>query len=72
MIELNPDPAQNFLGRSNPAQQEMATLVGISEAYFSQLMNWDRSPSAKLRGRFQEVVGVTDFDQLFIMQDPYE
>ena len=61
MIELNPDPAQNFLGRSNPAQQEMAILVGIPETYFSQLMNWDRSPSARLHGRIQEIVGAKDF-----------
>ena len=69
-IKLNSDLLQEFLDRSNLTQKDMASLVGISEAYFSQLMNGDRSPSAKLRRRFQEVVGLTDFDRLFTMEDP--
>lgn len=68
-IKLNPVPVQNYLDRSNLSQKDMACLVEISEAYFSQLMNGDRSPSAKLRGRFLHVMGVTDFDQLFFMED---
>ena len=68
-IKLNPGPVQDFLDRSNLTQKDMACLVGISEAYFSQLMNGDRSPSAKVRSRFQEVMGVDDFDLLFIVEE---
>ena len=68
-IKLNPVPVQDFLDRSNLTQKDMAYLVGISEAYFSQLMNGDRSPSAKVRSRFQQVMGVDDFDLLFIVDE---
>ena len=68
-IKLNPVPVQNFLDRSNLTQKNMACKVGISEAYFSQLMNGDRSPSAKVRSRFQQVMGVEDFDVLFVVEE---
>ena len=68
-ITLNPVPVQDFLDRSNLTQKDMAYLVGISEAYFSQLMNGDRSPSARVRGRIQQVMGVDDFDLLFIVEE---
>ena len=71
-IMLNPVPVQDFLDRSNLTQKDMACLVGISEAYFSQLMNGDRSPSARVRSRFQQVMGVDDFDQLFIVEPAEE
>ena len=68
IIKLNPGPVQDFMDRSNLAQKDMACLVGISEAYFSQLMNGDRSPSAKVRSRLQQVMGVDDFDLLFAVE----
>ena len=68
-IKLNPVPVQNFLDRSNLSQKDMACLVEISEAYFSQLMNGDRSPSARVRSRIQRVMGVENFDALFLMGD---
>ena len=68
-IKLNPVPVQDFLDRSNLTQKDMACLVEISEAYFSQLMNGDRSPSASVRSRFQRVMGVDDFDALFIVEE---
>ncbi len=68
-IKLKPAPVQDFMDRSNLAQKAMACLIEISEAYFSQLMNGDRSPSAKVRGRLQQVMGVEDFDALFIVEE---
>ena len=68
-IKLKPAPVQDFMDRSNLTQKDMAYLVGISEAYFSQLMNGDRSPSAKVRVRLQQVMGVDDFDTLFIVEE---
>ena len=67
-IRLNPVPVQDFLDRSNLTQKDMASLIEISEAYFSQLMNGDRSPSAKVRDRLQQVMGVDDFDPLFLAE----
>ena len=67
-IKVNPVSVQDFLDRSNLTQKDMACLVEISAAYFSQLMNGDQSPSAKVRGRLQQVMGVANFDQLFIVE----
>ena len=68
-IKLNPVRVQEFLDRSNITQKDMARLAGISPAYFSQLMNGDRCPSARVRSSLQEVMGVKDFDHLFIVED---
>ena len=67
-IKLNPVPVQHFPDRSNLTRKDVANLVGISEAYFSQLMNGERNPYANIRSRFQEVMGVHDFDRLFIVE----
>ena len=67
-IQLNPVPVQDFLDRSNLTQKDMACLVGISEAYFSQLMNRERSSSARVRNRFQQIMGTDDFDGLFMVE----
>ena len=71
-IKLKPVPVQDYLARNNMTQKQMADLVGISGAYFSQLMNGDRSPSARVRTSFQQVMGADDFDVLFYVEDPDE
>ena len=50
----------------------MAELIGISEAYFSQIMNGDRSPSAKVRAGLQRTMEVDDFDALFYVVEEDE
>lgn len=66
---LRPAPVQAFLTRSNITRREMAHLVGISPAYFSQLMSGERNPSEKVRAGLQQVMGVEDFDELFYVED---
>ena len=70
--KLNPVPVQDFMDRNNLTQKQMAELLGISEAYFSQIMNGDRSPSAKVRAGLQRVMGVNDFDKLFYVEEDDE
>ena len=70
--KLRPVPVQDFMDRNNMTQKRMAELLGISEAYFSQIMNGDRSPSAKVRAGLQKVMGVEDFDELFFVEDDEE
>ena len=67
--KLKPVPVQDFLDRNNMTQKQMADLCGISEAYFSQLMNGDRSASARVRADLQRVMGVEDFDALFYVEE---
>ena len=54
------------------SQNELARLCGLSSGYFSQLMNGIKSPSPKVRRKLQRVLGVTDFDRLFIIEWPDE
>lgn len=58
-----------LLDRLDMSQNELARRCGISRGYMSQLMRWERSPSAQLRRRLQEVLGVADFHILFIIQE---
>lgn len=63
--KLKPVPVQDFMDRNNRTQRQMADLIGISDAYFSQILNGDRSPSARVRAGLQRVMGVEDIDELF-------
>ena len=57
-----------LLNRLNMTQNQMAELAGISAGHLSQLMSGTRRPSADLRRRLMEVLGVTRFDDLFILE----
>ena len=70
--KLRPVPVQDFMDRNNMTQKQMAELLGISDAYFSQIMNGDRSPSARVRASLQQVMGVSDFDELFFVEEDDE
>ena len=50
------------------SQKELARRSGVSEGYLSQLMRGERSPLARLGWRLLQVLGVDDFDTLFIFE----
>ena len=54
-----------LLGRS---QNWLAREVGISPGYLSMLVNEGRAPSGRIRRRMQQVLGVSDFDELFTLE----
>ena len=68
-VELNPHRVWAILNRSNMTQNELARLVGTSSSYLSQLMSGKRCPSAAFRKKLMGALGVTDFDDLFIMEE---
>ena len=67
-VKLNPNAVWELLNRLNMTQNGLATLAGISSGYLSQLMTGTRCPSAETRKRLQGVLGVTRFDDLFILE----
>ena len=67
-VKLNPVKVWEYLDRWGMSQNELARLCGLSPGYFSQLMNGARCPSAPVRRRLQQVMGVSDFDELFILE----
>ena len=50
------------------SQNELARLCGLSSWYMSQLVGGTRSPSPRVHRRIQQALGVTDFDELFIIE----
>ena len=64
-VKLNRGAVSELL---NMSQTQLARLCGISPGYFSLLMAGQRSPSPDVRRRIQEVLGVHDFDRLFIIE----
>ena len=67
-VVLNPVSVWRLLDQRNISQNELARLVGTSSGYMSDLMSGKRSPSAHTRRCLQQVLGVTDFDALFILE----
>ena len=67
-VRLNPHKVWAILNRLNMTQNELARLLGTSSSYLSQLMSGHRRPSAAFRKKLMDALGVTDFDDLFIME----
>ena len=67
-VRLKPEAVWSYLNRLNMSQNELARRVGISSGYLSQLMSGTRCPSATVRVRLMEALGVTDFDALFLLE----
>lgn len=67
-MRLNPDAVWDRLNRLNKTQNELASMVGITSGYLSQLMTGTRSPSVEVRKNLQEVLQVTSFEDLFIVE----
>ncbi len=68
-VRLNPDRVWELLNRLNMTQNELARLSGISSGYLSQLMTGTRRPSAELRRRLMKALGVSRFEDLFILEN---
>ena len=66
-VMLNPVAVWRLLDELNMSQNKLARRCGISPGHLSLLMNGKRGPSPKLRRRMQEVLGVNNFDDLFVI-----
>ena len=69
-VLLNPVAVWELLDRLGISQNELARRCGFSPGHLSMLMNGQRSPSPRIRRRLMEVLGVDDFDLLFITEPP--
>ena len=67
-VMLKPVAVWRVLDERDISQNELARLCGLSSGYMSQLMAGTRSPSARVRRDIQEALGVTAFDELFIIE----
>ena len=69
--KLNPRAVWELLNRLNMTQNELATKAGTSSGYLSQLMSGTRCPSAEMRKRLMEALGITRFEDLFILEQAH-
>ncbi|MYC38334.1 MAG: helix-turn-helix transcriptional regulator [Chloroflexi bacterium] len=69
-VWLNPVAVWELLDRLGISQNELAHRCGFSPGHLSMLMNGKRSPSPRARRRLMEVLGVDDFEVLFIREPP--
>ena len=60
-VKLDHHKVWELLNRLNMTQNELARLVGTSSGYLSQLMSGTRCPSADIRKRLMEALGVTRY-----------
>ena len=67
-VKLNPVAVWRLLDQRGISQNELARQCGITSGHLSHLMNGRRCPSPKLRRRLQQVLGVSNFDDLFIIE----
>ena len=67
-VKLNRNAVWELLDELGISQNELARLCGLSSGYFSQLMSGAKCPSPRVRRRLQQVLGVSDFDRLFIIE----
>ena len=67
-VMLNPAAVWRLLDELDMSQNELARRCGIISGHLSLLMNGRRCPSPKLRRRLQQVLGVSNFDALFIIE----
>lgn len=65
---LRPEVVWEYLTRHNLTQNAFAQKLGIDPGYFSQMMNARRFPSPQMRARLMVALGITEFDDLFVME----
>ena len=71
-VKLRQEMVWELLDRLGISQNELARRSGLSRGYMSQLMRGERSPSPGARRRLMRVLGVDDFDTLFIIVEEEE
>ena len=67
-VVLNTPAVWRLLDEFGISQNELARLCGLSSGYMSQLLSGKRSPSAHVRRRMQQVLDITEFDDLFFLE----
>ena len=68
-VRINSKALWNVIARQNISQNELASRLGISSGYMSQLICGTRCPSPKLRRKMLELLSPLTFDDLFIVKD---
>ncbi len=68
-VRIKPKTFWQALAKQSLSQSELATRLGISSSYMSQVVCGTRCPSPRLRRRILELLNPLTFDDLFIIED---
>ena len=69
VVRLKREVLWKRLEALNTSQAWLAREARISHSYLSTLVNEGRAPSGPLRRRLQAALGITDFDELFELEE---
>ena len=68
VVRLRTEALWARLALQGRSQNWLAQEVGISKSYLSTLINQGRAPSGRIRRRMQQVLGLSNFDELFELE----
>jgi len=68
-VKLNHSTINTVLVQRNVSQNRLAKSMGISSAYFSQIVRGVRYPSAEVQQRILDALAPLTFDDLFVIHD---
>lgn len=68
-VKINRPAMKKVLVRRNVSQNMLASRIGISGGYFSQMMCGTRYPSGRVRQRILAALAPVTFDDLFIIEE---
>ena len=69
-VKLKPESVWELLEQRGMSQNELARRCRITSGHLSHLMNGKRCPSQQVRRRLQQVLEVSNFDDLFTIVPP--
>ena len=69
VVRLKREALWKRLALLNHSQAWLARESGVSPGYLSTLITQGRAPSGCVRRRLQVALGISDFDQLFFLED---
>ena len=72
VVRLDTAALWRRLALLNRSQNWLAGKIGVSPSYVSMLVNGERSPSGRIRRRMLKALGVTNFEDLFNMEETDE
>ena len=67
-VRLRAEVVWEYMTRHNLSQNAFARRLDIDPGYFSQMLNGRRFPSPEMRARLMAALGITEFDELFVME----
>ncbi len=72
VVQLDVAALWRRLAVLNRSQNWLAREIGISPGYVSKLVNTGRSPSGRIRRRMLKALELTEFEDLFRLEDSDE